>query len=300
MEVDILIIGSGPAGMTAGIYSARSGYSTLIIDPMGPGGQLLFIDEIENYPGGEKMSGYVLSEKMEKQCEEFGVPIEYMKALSVRKENSLFHTQTDDTEIISKAVITATGAVHRKLGVIGEEEYRGKGVSYCATCDGPFFKGKKVVVAGGGDTALTDALYLSKMCSEVVIVHRRDRFRAQKVLQERIKEKSNITPVLNENIIEIAGDGKEVKRIILSSGREIDCDGVFVFIGMEPEAEPVRNIVELDNGFVKTDNRGMTSLPGLFAAGDVTTTPLRQVITAAADGAKASMSADKYIQSLGI
>ncbi len=300
MEVDILIIGSGPAGMAAGIYSARSGYSTLIIDPMGPGGQLLFIDEIENYPGGEKMSGYVLSEKMEKQCEEFGVPIEYMKALSVRKENGLFHTQTDDTEIISKAVITATGAVHRKLGVIGEEEYRGKGVSYCATCDGPFFKGKKVVVLGGGDTALTDALYLSKMCSEVVIVHRRDTFRAQKVLQERIKEKSNITQVLNENIIEIAGDGKEVKRIILSSGREINCDGVFVFIGMEPEAEPVKNIVELDNGFVKTDNRGMTTLPGLFAAGDVTTTPLRQVITAAADGAKASMSADKYIQSLRI
>ncbi len=298
MDVDILIIGAGPAGMAAGQYSARSGYSTLIIDPMGPGGQLLFIDAIENYPGTEKISGYILSERMEKQCAEFGVEIEYQRALSIRKDNNLFYTKTDEREIVSKAVIVATGATHKHLNVKGEEEYRGKGVSYCATCDGPFFKGKKVIVAGGGDTALTDALYLSAMCSEVVIVHRRDTFRAQKILQDRVREKENISLVMGETITEIKGDGREVTSVLLSSGREIDTAGVFVFVGMTPASMLVTPLLELDNGFIKTDSQNRTSLPGLFAAGDVTTTSFRQVVTATADGARASHSADEYIQSL--
>ncbi len=298
MDVDILIIGAGPAGMAAGQYSARSGYSTLIIDPMGPGGQLLFIDAIENYPGTEKISGYILSERMEKQCAEFGVEIEYQRALSIKKENGLFYTKTDEREIVSKAVIVATGATHKHLNVKGEEEYRGKGVSYCATCDGPFFKGKKVIVAGGGDTALTDALYLSAMCSEVVIVHRRDAFRAQKILQDRVREKENISLVMGETITEIKGDGREVTSVLLSSGREIDTAGVFVFVGMTPASMLVSPLLELDNGFIKTDSQNRTSLPGLFAAGDVTTTSFRQVVTATADGARASHSADEYIQSL--
>ncbi len=298
MDVDILIIGAGPAGMAAGQYSARSGYSTLIIDPMGPGGQLLFIDAIENYPGTEKISGYILSERMEKQCAEFGVEIEYQRALSIRKDNNLFYTKTDEREIVSKAVIVATGATHKHLNVKGEEEYRGKGVSYCATCDGPFFKGKKVIVAGGGDTALTDALYLSAMCSEVVIVHRRDTFRAQKILQDRVREKENISLVMGETITEIKGDGREVTSVLLSSGREIDTAGVFVFVGMTPASMLVSPLLELDNGFIKTDSQNRTSLPGLFAAGDVTTTSFRQVVTATADGARASHSADEYIQSL--
>ncbi len=298
MDVDILIIGAGPAGMAAGQYSARSGYSTLIIDPMGPGGQLLFIDAIENYPGTEKISGYILSERMEKQCAEFGVEIEYQRALSIKKENGLFYTKTDEREIVSKAVIVATGATHKHLNVKGEEEYRGKGVSYCATCDGPFFKGKKVIVAGGGDTALTDALYLSAMCSEVVIVHRRDTFRAQKILQDRVREKENISLIMGETITEIKGDGREVTSVLLSSGREIDTAGVFVFVGMTPASMLVSPLLELDNGFIKTDSQNRTSLPGLFAAGDVTTTSFRQVVTATADGARASHSADEYIQSL--
>ena len=298
MDVDILIIGAGPAGMAAGQYSARSGYSSLIIDPMGPGGQLLFIDAIENYPGTEKISGYILSERMEKQCAEFGVEIEYQKALSIKKENGLFYTKTDEKEIVSKAVIVATGATHKHLNVKGEEEYRGKGVSYCATCDGPFFKGKKVIVAGGGDTALTDALYLSSMCSEVVIVHRRDTFRAQKILQDRVREKENISLVMGETITEIKGDGREVTSVLLSSGREIDTAGVFVFVGMTPASMLVSPLLELDNGFIKTDSQNRTSMPGLFAAGDVTTTSFRQVVTATADGARASHSADEYIQSL--
>lgn len=298
MDVDILIIGAGPAGMAAGQYSARSGYSSLIIDPMGPGGQLLFIDAIENYPGTEKISGYLLSERMEKQCAEFGVEIEYQRALSIKKENDLFYTKTDEREIVSKAVIVASGATHKHLNVKGEEEYRGKGVSYCATCDGPFFKGKKVIVAGGGDTALTDALYLSSMCSEVVIVHRRDAFRAQKILQDRVREKENISHVMGETITEIKGDGREVTSVLLSSGREIDTAGVFVFVGMTPSSELVSPLIELDNGFIKTDSQNRTSMPGLFAAGDVTTTSFRQVVTATADGARASHSADEYIQSL--
>ncbi len=298
MEVDILVIGAGPAGMAAGQYSARSGYSCLIIDPMGPGGQLLFIDAIENYPGTEKISGYILSERMEKQCSEFGVPIEYQRALSIKEENNLFHIQTDETEIVSKAVIIATGATHKHLGVKGEEEYRGKGVSYCATCDGPFFKGKKVIVAGGGDTALTDALYLSSMCSEVIIVHRRDSFRAQKVLQDRVREKNNISLVMGESIAEIKGNGREVTAVLLSGGTEIETSGVFVFVGMTPTSELVSPLLELENGFIKTDSRNRTTMPGIFAAGDVTTTSFRQVVTATADGARASHSADEYIQSL--
>ncbi len=298
MESDVLIIGAGPAGLSSGEYSARSGYSTLIIDPMGPGGELLFINEIENYPGRGKVSGYVLSEEMEKQAEEFGAKIEYMRALSIRKENNRFYTQTDEGEIVSKAVIVATGSEHKTLGVKGEEEYRGKGVSYCATCDGPFFKEKKVVVVGGGDTALSDALYLSTLCKEVVIVHRRSTLRGVKVLQDRVEKKDNISLVLNASVNEIEGDGKEVKAVLLSNGERIECDGVFVFIGLSPASSFIAPLLEMDNGFIKTDGAQRTSVPGIFAAGDVTTTTFRQVVTAASDGAKASHSADEYIQSL--
>ncbi len=298
MESDVLIIGAGPAGLSSGEYSARSGYSTLIIDPMGPGGELLFINEIENYPGRGKVSGYVLSEEMEKQAEEFGAKIEYMRALSIRKENNRFYTQTDEGEIVSKAVIVATGSEHKTLGVKGEKEYRGKGVSYCATCDGPFFKEKKVVVVGGGDTALSDALYLSTLCKEVVIVHRRSTLRGVKVLQDRVEKKDNISLVLNASVNEIEGDGKEVKAVLLSNGERIECDGVFVFIGLSPASSFIAPLLEMDNGFIKTDGAQRTSVPGIFAAGDVTTTTFRQVVTAASDGAKASHSADEYIQSL--
>ncbi len=298
MEIDALVIGSGPAGMAGGQYLARSGHKTLIIDPMGPGGQLLFIDEIENYPGMEKINGYLLCEKMEKQCEEFGVDIAYERALSIKKENNLFYTKTDEREIVSKVVIAATGATHRTLSVKGENEYRGKGVSYCATCDGPFFKNKRVIVVGGGDTALTDALYLSGMCSEVIIVHRRDTFRAQSVLIERVKKCKNISFMMNESVSEIKGDGKEVKSVLLSSGKEVETDGVFVFVGITPASEIFAPLVDMDNGFIIVNSALETKTPGLFAAGDVTASSFRQVVTAAGDGARASHSADEYIRNL--
>lgn len=298
-KVDILIIGAGPAGLSCALYSARSGYSVIVLDPMGPGGQLLFIDEIENYPGREKTSGYLLSEEIEKQCEKEGVVIEYSKATKIEKDNNTFFVSTDEDETyIAKAVVVATGAKHKKLGLEGEEKYTGKGISYCATCDGPFFKGRTVVVAGGGDTALTDALYLSKLAKKVIIVHRRDQFRAQKVLQDRIKEKENISSIMGRNIVKINGEDSHLSSIELDDGKLINTDGLFIFIGTTPSSEIVKDLALLENGFIKTNSRMETSLPGLFAAGDVTTTSFRQVVTAASDGAKASHSADEYIQNL--
>ena len=295
-KVDILIVGAGPGGMSAAQYGARAGYSTLVLDPMGPGGQLLYIDAIENYPGLGETSGYLLSEAMEKQCASFGVEMDYGAVSSISKEGNLFVSQTDIGEVESKAVILATGASHRHLGVKGEEEYRGKGVSYCATCDGPFFRGKKVVVAGGGDTALTDALYLSKLCSTVTIVHRREEFRAQKALQDKIAKVGNISTVMGRNIVEIKGDGSSVKEVVLDNGETIEADGVFVFIGTVPNSSLVERIAKTENGFVVTDDSMETTLPGLFACGDVRNTTFRQVVTATGDGAKAAHSADEYIQ----
>lgn len=295
-KTDILVIGSGPAGMSAAQYSARAGYSTLILDPMGPGGQLMYIDEIENYPGLEKTSGYVLSEYMEKQCNAFGVQAEYAEVTEIKKENSIFLINSTMGEIQAKAVIVATGARHREIGAKGEEEYKGRGVSYCATCDGPFFRGKKVVVVGGGDTALTDALYLSKITKEVVIVHRRDSFRAQKALQEKIKSVENISLIMERNVTEIKGDGDKVTSVLLSGGEEIETDGVFVFVGTLPNSLIVKDLVETDGGFIVTDDKMATTLPGLFACGDVRNTSFRQVVTAAGDGAKAAHSADEYIE----
>ena len=295
-KVDILIVGAGPGGMSAAQYGARAGYSTLVLDPMGPGGQLLYIDAIENYPGAGETSGYLLSEAMEKQCASFGVEMDYGAVSSISKEGNLFVSQTDIGEVESKAVILATGASHRHLGVKGEEEYRGMGVSYCATCDGPFFRGKKVVVAGGGDTALTDALYLSKLCSTVTIVHRREEFRAQKALQDKIAKVGNISTVMGRNIVEIKGDGSSVKEVVLDGGETIEADGVFVFIGTVPNSSLVERIAKTENGFVVTDDSMETTLPGLFACGDVRNTTFRQVVTAASDGAKAAHGADEYIR----
>ena len=295
-EIDILVIGAGPGGMSAGQYASRAGYSTLILDPMGPGGQLLYIDEIENYPGLGKTSGYILSEAMENQCKEFGVEIEYDEVTSIEKKGTKFFVKSSYSEIEAKAVILATGASHRHIGAKGEEEYGGKGVSYCATCDGPFFRGQKVLVVGGGDTALTDAIYLSKIASEVVIIHRRDSFRAQKALQEKIKAIPNISTVMGKNIVEIKGNGAKVESVILDDGSEIKTNGIFVFVGTLPNSKIVEGLVDTQNGFVVTDEKMNTSLPGLFAVGDVRNTSFRQVVTATGDGAKAAHSADEYIQ----
>ena len=299
-KTDILVIGAGPAGLSAASYAARAGYSVTAIDQLSPGGQLLLIDEIENYPGLPLTKGYKLAEDMENQAVLFGAKVEYTALSAIRKEGEgRFIALTDSGEIEAKAVIIATGADHRHLGVKGEEENQGKGVSYCATCDGPFFKGKDVVVVGGGDTALTDAIYLSKIARSVTVVHRRNEFRAQKALQDRLSSCANIRTKLSCNVIEILSDGKKVVGAKLDTGETLDADAVFVFVGIVPNSSLFSGFVDLDkNGFIITNGRMETSLEGVFAAGDVRTTPFRQVATAAADGAIAAHSADEYISNL--
>lgn len=299
-KTDILVIGAGPAGLSAASYAARAGYSVTAIDQLSPGGQLLLIDEIENYPGLPLTKGYKLAEDMENQAVLFGAKVEYTALSAIRKEGEgRFIALTDSGEIEAKAVIIATGADHRHLGVKGEEENQGKGVSYCATCDGPFFKGKDVVVVGGGDTALTDAIYLSKIAKSVTVVHRRNEFRAQKALQDRLSSCADIRTKLSCNVIEILSDGKKVVGAKLDTGETLDADAVFVFVGIVPNSSLFSGFVDLDkNGFIITNGRMETSLEGVFAAGDVRTTPFRQVATAAADGAIAAHSADEYISNL--
>ena len=297
-KCDILIIGAGPAGLSAASYSARAGYNTIILDGMGAGGQSMFIDKIENYPGVQEISGYELAERFEKQCDEFGVQLEYANVTAIEKNNAGFIAKTDGGEFESKALIVATGASHRHLGVEGEEEYKGRGVSYCATCDGPFFKGKSVIVVGGGDTALTDAIYLSKLCKDVTVIHRRDEFRAQKILQDRIKNIENIKTIMSNNIKTINGDGNKVTSVTLLDGSELKTDGIFVLVGTIPNSNLVSTLSETKNGYIITNDKMETSCPGLFASGDVRNTPFRQVVTAAGDGAMAAHSADEYIQNL--
>ncbi len=298
MECDVLVIGCGPAGLSAASYAARAGYDVLAIDSLAPGGQLLYIDEIENYPGEEKTSGYALAERFEKQAVSFGVKVEFWGAESIEKRDGRFFVKTTGEDVVSKAVIFAAGARHRHLGCPGEEEFQGKGVSYCATCDGPFFKGKRIAVVGGGDTALTDALYLSKLGSEVHIIHRRNEFRGQKVLQDRVMAKDNIRLQLGKTVERINGDSRGVTSVLLSDGTELPVDAVFIFVGVIPNSEILEGFAALDKGFVVADSHMMTSVPGLFAAGDVRTTPFRQVVTAAGDGAMAAHSADEYIQNM--
>lgn len=298
-DCDILVVGCGPAGLSAAQYAARAGYSVIATDALAPGGQLLYIDEIENYPGQEKTSGYALAECLEKQAVSFGVTIEFSEVTSIEKKGEgAFTAHTSSEDINAKAIIWAAGARHRELGCEGEKEYQGKGVSYCATCDGPFFRGEDVVVVGGGDTALTDALYLAKICSKVTIVHRREEFRAQKVLQDRVRAKENIALELGKNVRSVNGDGKKVTSVTLTDGTEIPSSALFVFVGVIPNTEAVKDIVNLEDGFIKADEAMRTSLPGFFASGDVRTTPFRQVVTAAGDGAVAAHSADHYIQNL--
>ena len=298
MECDVLVIGCGAAGLSAASYAARAGYSVLAIDSLAPGGQMLYIDEIENYPGQGTTSGYALAESFEKQATAFGARIEFWGAKSIRKEGERFIVETTDGTVTAKAVIYAAGARHRHLGCQGEEEYQGKGVSYCATCDGPFFKGRRIAVVGGGDTALTDALYLSRLASEVHIIHRRSEFRGQKALQDRVMTKENIILHMERNVVSINGDGRNVKSVTLSDGSELECDAVFIFVGIVPNSELLDGMARLEGGFVWTDDHMMTSVPGLFAAGDVRTTPFRQVVTAASDGATAAHAADSYIQNM--
>ena len=297
---DLVIIGGGPAGLTAGIYAQRARLKTVLLEKQMVGGQIAVSDVIENYPGFPSISGAALMEKFEEHARGLGLEIRFSDVLDIAVDNGVKVIKTSDGEIRTKAVIIATGAKPKRLGVPGEKELTGKGVSYCATCDGPFFRNLKVVVVGGGDTAVKEAVYLSKLAAKVYIVHRRDRFRAEKMHQEKMEASANIEMVTSHVLKEIKSENNLVKSVLLEdlksgSTREIEAEGVFIFVGINPTTDFVD--VDKDNGgFIKTTPDMSTSTPGIFAAGDCRTTPLLQVATAVGDGAIAAASAIDYAE----
>ena len=305
---DAIIIGGGPAGLTAGIYLSRARMNTLLIEKAMPGGQAVLTEIIENYPGfPEGISGPELMQKMEKQAVRFGLKIEYGEAAEVRiiegKDNKVKIVKINNQEYNTLAVILTSGAEASKLGIPGEEELRGRGVSYCATCDAPFFKDQKVVVIGGGDTAIEEALYLTKFVREVTIIDRRDRLRATKILQERVFANNKINIVWESVATKIVGKNK-VEGVLIQNnqtGKEegITCQGIFIFVGYIPNSKFLKALVKLDKrGYILTDGNMMTSQEGIYACGDVRKKILRQVVTACGEGATAAFAAQKYIEEL--
>lgn len=301
-KTDIVVIGAGVAGLSAAGYGARAGREVLIVEKLAEGGQLMLIDKIVNYPGIDDISGYELTERMRRQTLEFGAKVISGELVSIEKKDNLFTVHLNNEEIEAKAVIIATGARHRHLNIEGEEKYNGRGVSYCGTCDGPFFRNKKIFVIGGGDTALTDALYLSKLTDDITIVHRRDRFRAQNDLIKQV-EASHIKKLMNFKPIEIEGDGNKVTGIELESTvnkhfEVFKTDAVFIFAGMLPATGALDKKLLDEFGYVNANANMETAIDGIFVAGDVRNTPFRQIVTAASDGAIAAHVASEYIDKI--
>ncbi|MGI6594905.1 MAG: thioredoxin-disulfide reductase [Christensenellales bacterium] len=301
---DVIILGSGPAGLTAGIYAARGGKKCAVLAGVDLGGQATKTHKIENYSGVANVEGFALMSTMLEQAMSFNVEIMYEQAVEVFIDGKIKKVRTDtDTVLETKSLIIATGAKPRKLGVDREDELIGKGIAYCATCDGGFFREKPVAVAGGGNTAFTSALYLSNLCSKVYLVHRRQGFRAAQILVDRARANSKIEFVLDSTIKELIGDKSLNKIVVYNSktkeDREIDVDAVFVSLGTIPNVDFLDGKVELDEyGQIKADTKMNTNVKGVFAAGDVRNTPLKQVITACADGAIAAESAMAYLEEM--
>lgn len=304
MNYDVIIVGGGPAGFTAGIYVARGMYKAIIIEKSVPGGQVAISDIVDNYTGFIEIKGSELSQKMLEHVMKFDVPIEYSEVVEIWKEGKIFYVKLIDERILtSKALIVATGASPRKLNVKGEAEFYGRGVSYCAVCDGAFFKNKVVAVVGGGDSAFTESLYLSNIVSKLYLIHRREQFRAQPIYVERLKQRQNTEFILNSVVKEIKGE-KKVSEVILENLKtgeisSLKVDGIFIYIGMVPQNQILKNFKELrydENGFVIADETTRTEVEGLFVAGDLRSKHLRQVTTAVSDGAYAGTMAIEYIQ----
>lgn len=304
IKKDLIIIGGGPAGLSAAQYGARGGLELLLIEESVTGGQALLIDNLENYPGYDTpISGYELAQRFQKQATQFGVEFKYDSIQSIKKENDYFILKSESAEYQALAVIIATGAKHRELGCKGEKEFQGKGVSYCATCDGPFFKGQPILVVGGGDAACDEALFLSKISPKVTQIHRKERFRAQKIVAQRVLNHPHIKVQFNSVLKEIKGSNKVesvvIENLLERTTKEIAFNAVFIFVGMEPQSGLVKDLVDVDEtGYIKTDETMQSSCKGLFAVGDVRTTPFRQIVTAASDGAIAAHAATLYIDEL--
>lgn len=291
---DLIILGAGTAGLSAAIYAVRAGLSLRLLETSLPGGQILNSPDVDNYPGIPSISGFDFVQNLTAHAAGLGVEPEFTAVSRADLAGEIKRIHTGREILESRAVILATGASHRSLGCPGEAEFRGKGVSYCATCDGAFFRGKDVAVVGGGNTALEDALFLANLCRRVYLIHRREEFRAQQAAVNAVRSRENIQLVLGEQVERISGD-RLVSAVTLKSGRELPVSGVFIAVGLAPNTALFEGQLDLDNGYIRAGEDCHTSLPGVFAAGDVRTKPLRQLITAAADGAVAAVEAGKYL-----
>ncbi|PGL71584.1 thioredoxin-disulfide reductase [Bacillus sp. AFS055030] len=301
---DVIIIGAGPAGMTAAVYTSRANLSTLMMERGIPGGQMANTEEIENYPGFDSILGPDLSNKMFDHAKKFGAEYAYGDIKEIIDGKEYKTIIAGKKEYKARAIIIATGAEYKKIGVPGEQELGGRGVSYCAVCDGAFFKDKELVVVGGGDSAVEEGVYLTRYASKVTIVHRRDQLRAQKILQDRAFANEKISFIWNSTIKEINGTDGKVSSVTLvdtQNGEESDfkTDGVFIYIGMLPLTKPFVSLgITNENGYIETNDVMETKVPGIFAAGDVREKTLRQVVTATGDGSIAAQAVQHYIEEL--
>lgn len=302
---DCIIAGAGPAGMTAAVYTSRANMSTLMIERGMPGGQMANTEEVENYPGYDSILGPDLSTKMFEHSRKFGAEYAYGDIKKIVDGPEYKTIQVGNKEYKARTIIIATGAEYKKLNVPGEKEYAGRGVSYCAVCDGAFFKNRELLVIGGGDSAVEEGVYLTRHASKVTIVHRRDELRAQKILQERAFKNEKVDFIWNHTVKEINGeDGKVSSATLVNTQtgeeQEVKTDGVFIYVGMDPLSKPFADLGITDEfGYIITNEKMETSVPGIYAAGDIRQKELRQIVTATADGSLAANSAQHYLEKLG-
>lgn len=300
---DVIIAGAGPAGMTAAIYASRANLSTLLLERGVPGGQMMNTEEIENYPGYDHILGPDLSTKMFEHAQKFGAVYQYAEIIDVEDQGDYKIVKTSSGDYKGKTLIIATGSSPRKLGVPGEDTFTGRGVSWCAVCDGAFFKGKKVVVVGGGDSAVEEANYLTRFADKVTVVHRRDQFRATKILQDRLFANPKIEVIWDSVVTEVLGEtkvtGVMIENVKTKEKTKLDADGVFIYVGATPLSKPFEKLgITNDAGYIPTDEMMRTKVEGIFAAGDIREKTLRQVVTATNDGSLAAIAAQHYIENL--
>jgi thioredoxin reductase (NADPH) len=301
---DVIIIGGGPAGLTAGLYNARARLDVLLLERLAPGGQVLTTDSVENYPGfPDGISGFELMDRMKTQAEKFGLKIQSDEVTGLDLSAKRKAVLTAGGSLETKAIILCCGATWKKLGIEGEDRLMGKGISFCATCDGPFYRNQEVAVIGGGDTAVEEAIFLTRFVNKVHLVHRRDKLRAAKVLQERALSHGKIEFIWDSVPVKILGEngveGIELRNVKTQESFRKAVQGVFVFIGTLPNTDMLKGLIRLDgNGFVVTDDNMQTTVPGVFAAGDMRSKLFRQISTAVGEGATASYAVEKYLESL--
>ena len=302
-ECDVVIVGAGGAGLTAALYTSRALLSTIVVEKLAPGGQIALTDEVENYPGfPQGVTGSKISEYMLEQAKKYGAKYELREVKTIKPKNKSFELETDDGVIKTKAVILATGASYKRLGTPGEEALTGKGVSYCATCDGAFFKGKELLVVGGGDSAMQEGLFLTRYATKITVVHRRDKLRASPILQERARSNPKISFIWNTVIDSINGvkkvESATLKNVENGKKQEFKVDGIFVFVGQIPQTEFVKGLIELDaGGYIVTKNGSTaTNVKGIFACGEVRSGAIKQLVSACGEGCEAALAAQDYVE----